>query len=337
MSVDYIAPVVVGNLGFFPTDALFAAWEDASSTLDPETGLKVVNLDKVVCMEGDRTCSALRSGDLPALCAGLLRMIQHETVAGKPDLLCGVMGAELKAGTEAGKADEELLLQVKRALVRATAEYLFRCPNHGGLSFSEQWSVFPIQRMLANPQPRAAGASPLGDEEEEEDGGGSVAGSSASVLGNKRGRAADDSLSSLMEAIDADEGARGGSSGSARSSSAPGKQLKTHISVPSQVSDTRNAVRCHPPCFPCLAPAFSLDSAVPFGHIILTPFRPSGDGAACHCSLEGSFSALSLPFRLFSPPPVVAGASMYLRLCVRLPGGWHFVFVEFRRVLLMFR
>ena len=43
------------------------------------------------------------------------------------------------------------------------------------------------------------------------------------------------------------------------------------------------------------------------------------------------------PIPLIQPPPVVAGASMYLRLCVRLPGGWHFVFVEFRRVLLMFR
>ena len=327
MSVDYIAPVVVGNLGFFPTDALFAAWEDASSTLDPETGLKVVNLDKVVCMEGDRTCSALRSGDLPALCAGLLRMIQHETVAGKPDLLCGVMGAELKAGTEAGKTDEELLLQVKRALVRATAEYLFRCPNHGGLSFSEQWSVFPIQRMLANPQPRAAGASPLGDEEEEEDGGGSVAGSSASVLGNKRGRAADDSLSSLMEAIDADEGARGGSSGSARSSSAPGKQLKTHISVPSQVRDARNVVRCHPPCFPLLGARLLTRFRRPVRAYYPHTLSPQRGRRRLSLFAGRKFLRILSPIPLIQPPPcsrgrqyvstLVCSITRWVALCVR--------------------
>ena len=260
MSIDHVPPVVVIIPVFFEDGALFAAWEDASSTFDPQTHLKVVDLGKVVCLEGHRACADSRSGDLPAICAGLLRMIQHETVAGKPDLLCGVMTVELKAGPDSGKtAGKYPAASQTSARAGHSGIFLEGCPNHGDPLFSEQRSLFPVHRMLENTHPRAAATSPLDDDEDEEEGG-SVAGSSANVLGSKRGRAVDYSLSSLMEATDADCGAGGGSSRSPRTSSAPGKKLlKTHVSVPSQVRDTRNVVRCHPLCFPCLAPAISLE------------------------------------------------------------------------------
>ena len=108
--------------------------------------VKVADLEKVVCLKVNPTSAALRSGALPTMCAGLSRMFQHETVIGKPDLLCGVMGVELKARTDAGKTRKELLPRGNRALVRATAECLFRCPNHGGLLFSE---YFPVHRIPA--------------------------------------------------------------------------------------------------------------------------------------------------------------------------------------------
>ena len=187
-------------------------------------------------MEGGRTSADPSSGDLPATCAGLFCMVQHERVADKPDLVCGVMAGELKAETDAGKPNNKTLMQVERALVRAPAEYLFRCPNHCGLSFTEGWSVFPVHRMQPDPTPPAAAPSPLDEEEDEVV---SVAGSSARISGQQARTFGERVL------LFADGGYRRGRRGCGAThgifSTEPArdkKQLEIKVSLTSQVRDT---------------------------------------------------------------------------------------------------
>ena len=55
----------------FADDALFSAWEAIASPPHPQTGVKTVDLDKLVCLQDQRTCVSLTSTDMPALAANL--------------------------------------------------------------------------------------------------------------------------------------------------------------------------------------------------------------------------------------------------------------------------
>ena len=88
--LSYIQPVPAVELAgaaSFAEDALFAAWEDIASPPHPETGVKTVDLAKVICLQGQKTCVSLTSTDMPTMADNLFRMIQPETTADKPYLL----------------------------------------------------------------------------------------------------------------------------------------------------------------------------------------------------------------------------------------------------------
>lgn len=52
----------------------------------------------------------------------------------------------MQEGQATGLSAEDMLLRAKRALVHATADYLFKCPNYGGLTFTNSFVLFPVHR-----------------------------------------------------------------------------------------------------------------------------------------------------------------------------------------------
>lgn len=155
MTIDYIEPVYPASLAdaqHFAEGALFSAWENVACVTDPATGLREIDLSRVVCMAGSPTCADLRGADLPGLSSGLFRMLCSQSTPDKPDLLMGVMGRELQAGTAAKRSDAEILLRTKRALVDATAKYLFTCPAKAGMLHTETLVILPVF-LLDSPSP----------------------------------------------------------------------------------------------------------------------------------------------------------------------------------------
>ncbi|CAB1100416.1 unnamed protein product [Ectocarpus sp. CCAP 1310/34] len=164
MTIDYIEPVDPRRLAqakTFADGALFSDWEAVACPTDPATGLRELDLSRVVCMAGCRTCKGLRQIDLPGLSSGLFRMISDQTTPGKPDFLLGVMGTEMQAGKEAVKSPAEIFLQTKRALLDATAKYLFTCPSHAGMMHTDDLAAFSVvsgakRARTAEPEPDLA-------------------------------------------------------------------------------------------------------------------------------------------------------------------------------------
>lgn len=114
----------------FRAGALYAEWEAVAKHVDTATGFRVVDVSKVACLPGGRTCEVLKGNGIPAMTSALFGLMSGYTVPGKPSLLIGVIARELQAGTSAGRTNDEILLATKRALIEATAGYLFKCPDH---------------------------------------------------------------------------------------------------------------------------------------------------------------------------------------------------------------
>ncbi|CAB1114292.1 unnamed protein product [Ectocarpus sp. CCAP 1310/34] len=167
MTIDYIEPVDPRRLAqakTFADGALFSDWEAVACPVDPATGLRELDLSRVVCMADSRTCEGLRQFDLPGLFSG---MISDQTTPGKRDLLLGVMGTEMQAGKEAAKSPAEIPLQTKRALLDATAKYLFTCPSHAGMMHTDDLVILPVF-ILDPPAPSSAPAPARRTGEEDE-------------------------------------------------------------------------------------------------------------------------------------------------------------------------
>ncbi|CAM9407012.1 unnamed protein product [Pylaiella littoralis] len=156
MPIEYIAPIPAAQLeGALPLARVLFTRSGRRSLRWWNQPSGWPEWTSVVCLEGGRTCELLKGEDRPAMCAPLFAMMAKQPEAGKPDLLMEILGRELQARTTAGNSSVDILLQTKRALVDATAAYLFKYPGHGGLTHT------PGLAILRNPRRSSSSSSSL--------------------------------------------------------------------------------------------------------------------------------------------------------------------------------
>lgn len=230
MSVSYISPLPLGRLAGatpFAADALYGASEEIAAPRNA-AGVREFDLGKVVCMPGGRVGAQLKGEDLFLFGQCLSEGMKPQATAGKPNLM-RVMQDAMQAATVAGGSDDAILRKTQRAMVDAAAKYLFKCPDHGGVTHTSDLVIFP------------AACSGAAEEEEEGDADGwetPVAPQAGSVVGVGTKRAREDdvvSVDSLVSALMADATGPQRTTAAAPAAPAKKKSLATRVSIEAQV------------------------------------------------------------------------------------------------------
>ena len=152
----------------------------------------------------------LKEEDMGAMTAAAYSMMNNQEQPGKPDALEILVEEKVDGGKE-GRSAEHILRRTKRSIIGATTEYLWKCPERGGLRRVGAFLVMPyLDSVISMPPPASGGGASEWNEQEKD---GSVVGGLEEGGRGKRARSvmSEDERGSLLEALeDVDQGSSTG-------------------------------------------------------------------------------------------------------------------------------